>query len=309
MESNFKHIVLKKLPTAIVISTFCGATVMDIAEAHAAPNWRLLGGLACTVAGVLTANPITGAALIGLQGVIITSGAKAQQNGVPVAMASYQLLPGPELDLQSAAGQAFLAMDPAQIVLPADGSPCSAGRCVGALDGFQCGLSGCVLPANVRTFVQKANVAIARRVTVGQDGTVRASLQGLGVALEDAADAYDSLGLNASVASSDVTNFKASCAGGSLPPDEDNMFASAGLSVGQRTSVANYFATVETNFSSPVAVSNLMHQEAAQFMAMGAASTAPVPALPRWSIVGLIGLLLLLGIQLLSRKQTPQALR
>ena len=62
-------------------------------------------------------------------------------------------------------------------------------------------------------------------------------LQQLSVALEDAANACDALGLTNEITQTDWDNFKLACAGGVAPPLEENYLIACGLSSAQRNAL------------------------------------------------------------------------
>jgi hypothetical protein len=205
----------------ILVALTAGVLVMPT-PCEAKFTWKDLLGVLCTVGGVVsgsTGNVPVGVALIGVQTAIFSSNAVITNN--PTILTGPEVTPAGLMGegtvaRSDAARQALLAIDCADV--PVTGTP------------------------EQQIFIGKANIVIgiARQLRAAQGDPVAASnlVQQMAVALEDAANAYEALGLsNDEITQTQWDNFKLDCADGVAPALEEDYLIACGLTAEQRAAL------------------------------------------------------------------------
>jgi hypothetical protein len=183
-------------------------------------RWKDVLGVLCTVGGVIsgsTGNVPVGTALIGLQGTILSAEARVAAD--PNIVAGPDATPAGLLGL-GAASHTPAAVD-AMLAMVCPDAPVTG------------------TPAE-RNFIQKANavIGLGRALHATTDPVVAGDiLQQMSAALEDAANAYDALGLAIELTQADWDNFKLDCADGVAPTIEEEYLIACGLSAAQRVAL------------------------------------------------------------------------
>jgi hypothetical protein len=182
-------------------------------------KWKDVLGVLCTVGGVIsgsTGNVPIGVALIGCQGAILSANAVAGSNptvGVGPDVTPAGLLGTGAPDHSVALTEALLAMNCPDV--PVTGTP------------------------EERAFISRANVVIglSRQLRAAPPADLGGLLQQMSVALEEAANACDALGLTNEITQAQWDDFKMDCADGVAPALEEDYLISCGLSQAQRITI------------------------------------------------------------------------
>lgn len=213
-------------------------------------KWKDVLGVLCTVGGVVsgaTGNVPLGGALIGLQGTLLTSSAIIAGN-TNVVTGPDVLPPGllglGSTDHSPAAIEAFLAMNCPDV--PVAGTP------------------------GEQIFIQKANVVIGlgRQLRTAPPAVMSHILQQMSVALEDAGNAYDALGLTNELTQTQWDNFKLDCAADGVAPQlEENYLIACGLTPAQRFALNQDQAAQRSVLDHRIKYKpgTVLHQSAARF--------------------------------------------
>ena len=204
----------------ILLALTVGVMVMPT-PCEAKFTWKDLLGVLCTVGGVVsgsTGNVPVGVALIGVQAAIFTSTAVISNNpGISTGpdVTPEGLLGEGTLPHSGAAMQALLAMNCPDV--PVVGTPAE------------------------QAFIGKANIVIgmSRQLRTAQDPVAASNLvQQMSVALEEAATAYEALGLhNDEITQTQWDDFKLDCADGVAPALEEDYLSACGLNAAQRAAL------------------------------------------------------------------------
>ena len=185
-------------------------------------TWKDLLGVLCTVGGVIsgsTGNVPVGVALIGVQTAIFSSNAVIGNHP--------DILTGPDVTPAGLRGEGSMPHSPAAMQ---------------ALLAMNCTAVPVAGTPEQQLFIGKANIVIglARGLRMVQDDPVAASelVWQMSVALEDAANAYDALGLpNDELTQTQWDDFKLDCADGVAPALEEEYLIACGLNAAQRAAL------------------------------------------------------------------------
>jgi hypothetical protein len=206
--------------TRILLALTAGAMVMPT-PCEAKFTWKDLLGVLCTVGGVVsgsTGNVPVGVALIGVQTAIFSSTAVIAHNP--------GIFTGPDVTPEGLLGVGTIPRSD------------TAMQAVLAMDCPDVAVAG--TPAE-RAFIGKANIVIglARELRTAQDPAAASNLvQQMSAALEEAATAYEALGLlNDEITQTQWDDFKLDCADGVAPTLEEDYLIACGLSTAQRAAL------------------------------------------------------------------------
>ena len=198
--------------------------------------WKELWGCACTVGGVATAEVGVGIGLIGVQTAIFTSAVKAP---APDATPT-------EFQGQGVAQPTGAALDAMLALVPPD-------------------VDASGTPQEI-AFIHACNVVLADARTL--QGTTNATniqsqLAKMSIDLENAANAYDAIGVNQSISQADIDSFQAACAAGTPPSRENDYLLSCGLNQAQLQALNLRLSTDPMTLSgSSLSVSTMLHRAA-----------------------------------------------
>ena len=204
----------------ILLALTVGVVVMPT-PCEAKFTWKDLLGVLCTVGGVVsgsTGNVPVGVALIGVQTAIFSLNAVISNNP--------NITSGPDVTPEGLMGVGTVPHSDAAMQ---------------ALLAMNCPDVPVVGTQAEQAFIGKANIVIgiSRELRAEKD-TVAASnlVQQMSVALEDAANAYEALGLlNDEITQTQWDDFKLDCADGVAPALEEDYLIACGLSAAQRAAL------------------------------------------------------------------------
>lgn len=215
-------------------------------------KWKDVLGVVCTVGGVgvgLTGHVEVGVALIGLQGTLLGSSAIIANNpDIPVGpdVTPAGILGTGSTAHSTEAMQAFLVMNCPNV--PVAGTPAE------------------------QNFIQKANVVITLgrqlRTLTNQPTAAAAVLQQMSVALDQAGNAYEALGLDYAVTQTQWDDFKLDCAADGIAPQlEENYLIACGLTPAQRLALNQDQAAQRSVLDHRIKYKpgTVIHQAAARF--------------------------------------------